>query len=93
MATKPRIPVEYRDATGRAIVSGSVTVYTAGTSSLATIYDANDVADATISIANPQTTDANGRAIFAVAAGAYTIVLSGGTSPTITLPYICAVSP
>lgn len=93
MATKPRIPVEYRDTNGRAVASGTVTVYTAGTTSLATIYDPNDVADATISIANPNTTDSTGRFIFAAAQGSYTIILSGGSSPTITLPYICVVSP
>ncbi len=93
MSTKPRIPVEYRDTNGRAVASGTVTVYNAGTTTLSTIYDPNDVADATITIANPNTTDSTGRFCFAVAQGAYTIVLSGGSSPTVTLPYICVVSP
>lgn len=93
MATKPRIPVEYRDSNGRAVASGTVTVYDAGTTNLSTIYDPNDVADATISIANPNTTDSNGRFCFAATAGYYTIVLSGGASPTVTLPYIPAATP
>lgn len=93
MATKPRIPIEYRDASGRAIPNASVTVYNAGTTTLSTIYDPNDVADATITIANPQTTDSAGRALFAVAQGAYTVVIAGGSSATLTIPYLCAVSP
>lgn len=91
MATKPRVPFEYRDASGRAVASASVTVYNAAAGTIATLYDPNDVADATITISNPMTTDANGRVLFAVAQGAYTIVASGGSSPTLTIPYFCAV--
>lgn len=91
MATKPRYPFEYRDTSGRAIPNASVTVYNAAAGTVATLYDPNDVADATITISNPGTTDSNGRFTFAAAQGAYTIVASGGSLPTITIPYLCLV--
>lgn len=61
------------DNTGRPVANATVTVYLAGTSTTANLYEETG----TTGIANPLTTDANGYYAFAAADNTYDILYSG----------------
>jgi len=71
-----------RDQQGNAINGASVSVYTAGTGTLATIYDPNTNDSAPGSLSNPFTTTANGVFGFMAADGEYDVQISGGSLAT-----------
>jgi len=72
----------FQDNEGRAYPGASVTVYLAGTSTLATLYAASGSISAPSGLANPFTTDSLGNYGFAVGNGTYDIQISGGGMPT-----------
>lgn len=71
----------------RAIPSAQVAIYTAGTTTLADIFDANGAKASAVPILNPITCDSLGRWICAVADGQYDIVIKPGNAPEYKIPY------
>jgi hypothetical protein len=72
----------FRDSEGRGYPGAIVTVYVAGTSTLADIYYAQGAVTTPNAKQNPFTTDSNGFFDFAAAGGSYDIVLSGSNVAT-----------
>jgi hypothetical protein len=72
----------FRDSEGRGYPGAIVTVYVAGTITLADIYYAQGAVTAPNAKQNPFTTDSNGFFDFAAAGGSYDIVLSGSNVAT-----------
>lgn len=75
----------YRDNEGRAIAYGLVTVYNAGTTTLATIFNEQGAITTPVSKSNPFTTDADGYFSFAAPGGSYDISLSASNQPARTI--------
>lgn len=71
-----------RDQQGNAINGASCTVYTAGSSTLATIYDPNSQDSSPNHLPNPFSTTSNGRFGFMAPDGEYDVVISGGSLAT-----------
>lgn len=72
----------YRDSLGRPVSGGLITVYVAGTATLATLYQAAGSITTPLGQANPITTDPNGFFSFAAPFGTYDIQMSGANAPT-----------
>lgn len=75
----------YRDSEGRAIPYGLVTVYNAGTTTLAAIYNEQGVITTPLAKSNPFTTDGEGYFAFAAAGGSYDISLSASNQAARTI--------
>lgn len=78
----------YRDQSGNGISGASVSVYIAGTNTLATIYEPDSNAIPQSAKANPFTTDATGFWTFAAADGPYAIRIEGAGSGAMNVPYV-----
>lgn len=78
----------YRDAFGRPVSGASVTVYIAGTQTLASISQASGDPTSPAGLSNPFTTDATGFWEFAAPNGRYDIVVESNSAATQRMPNV-----